>query len=177
MSPVDPYTPQVAAEICKRLAEGESLRSICRDPVMPARTTVHEWVINDRDGFAAQYTHAREVGLDEMAEELLEIAADGSNDWMHRNDPQNPGYDFNGENVARSRLRVDTAKWYVSKLAPKRYGDKLELSGPDGQPINAGADDKLVTLVTALLERSRARIVDDGGERQSLLASDAGTAT
>lgn len=177
MSPPDPYTPEIAAEICKRLAEGESLNAICKDPNMPSRPTVYEWVLADRDGFADKYAHARNVGLDRMADEILDISDDGKNDWMRDNDPENPGYKANGEHQARSRLRVDTRKWYLSKLAPKRYGDKLELSGPDGQPINAGSDDKLVSLVTALLERSRARIADDGGERQSLLGPATGPAT
>lgn len=143
---------------------------------MPDRTTVHDWVINDREGFATQYAHAREVGLDEMADEVMDISDDGKNDWMDRNDPENPGYLANGEHQARSRLRVDTRKWYLSKLAPKRYGDKLELSGPDGQALNAGTDALVGNLVIALLERSRARIADDGGERQSLLGAATGPA-
>jgi hypothetical protein len=125
------FTPEIAAEICERLAAGESLRSICRDEHMPARSTVAQWHINDVQGFSAQYTHAREMGLDEIADELLDISDDGSNDWMERNDPDNPGYVLNGEHSSRSRLRLDTRKWYLSKLAPKRYGDKqaVELSG------------------------------------------------
>lgn len=173
----DPFTPELAAEICKRLADGESLRSVCRDPVMPARSTVERWITADRDGFAGQYARARNVGLDEIADELLEVAADGSNDWMKRNDPENPGYDFNGEHVQRSRLRVDTGKWYLSKLAPKRYGEKLELSGPDGQPITGESNERLAGLIGALLDRARARVGADGGERQSLLGSDSGAAT
>lgn len=177
MSPPDPYTPEVAAEILKRLAAGESLLSICKDPLMPHRSTVYEWVLNDRDGFSDKYAQARDVGLDRMADEVVEIADDGTNDWMRSNDPDNPGYQINGEHQARSRLRVDTRKWYLSKLAPKRYGDKLELSGPDGRSLNAGADAAILGLVTALLQRSRAGVTYDGSERQSLLASDSGTAT
>lgn len=112
-----------------------------------------------------------------MADEVMDISDDGANDWMQRNDPDNPGYVVNGEHQARSRLRVDTRKWYLSKLAPKRYGDKIELSGPDGQPIQAGIDAVIGNLVIALLDRSRARIADDGGERQSLLGAPTGTAT
>ena len=80
-------------------------------------------------GFAAQYARARDAQAEFWAEQLLDVADDGSNDWMERNDPDNPGWDLNGEAVARSRLRVDTRKWLLSKVLPKKYGDKLEVTG------------------------------------------------
>lgn len=173
----DPYTREIAAEICKRLAAGESLLQICDDPLMPHRSTVYEWVTNNRDDFADTYARARDAGLDRMADEVLNIADDGSNDWMERNDPDNPGWQANGEHQARSRLRVDTRKWYLSKLAPKRYGDKLELSGPDGQALGANSShDALSQLVTALLDRAGTRPSVDGSERQSLLGPATGSA-
>jgi terminase small subunit-like protein len=36
-------TPELCAEICRRISEGETLTNICRDPDMPAWTTVHDW--------------------------------------------------------------------------------------------------------------------------------------
>lgn len=50
---------------------------------------------------------------------------------MESNDPANPGWRFNGEHVQHSRLRVETRKWFLSKLMPKVYGDKssVELNG------------------------------------------------
>lgn len=123
------YTPEIADEILERLSNGESLRAICRDGHMPAAPTVCAWVSNNIHGFAEQYARARDRGLDEIADELLEIADDGRNDWMERTDPDNPGWELNGEHVQRSRLRLDARKWYLSKLAPKRYGDRLELDG------------------------------------------------
>jgi hypothetical protein len=131
------FTGKLANEICRRLATGESLRAICRSEGMPNRDTVNEWVANDIKGFSVQYARARDKGLDMMADETLAIADDGENDWMASNDPDNPGYKFNGEHYQRSRLRVDTRKWYLSKLAPKRYGEKLtaEFTGKDGEPL------------------------------------------
>ena len=116
------YTPALAAEICKRLAAGESLRGICSDPsgVFPHQSTVHEWIVDDREGFAEQYARARNSGLDVMADELLAIS-----------DEQAVVFKGNGAafdpDVQRDRLRVDTRKWYLSKLAPKRYGDKIQV--------------------------------------------------
>ena len=152
------YTPELAAEICRRLAEGQSLKTICDDPAMPCRRLVNTWVSDDVNGFAAQYARARDVGLDTVADDILDIADDGRNDWMEKADPDNPGYQFNGEHFQRSRLRVDSRKWYLSKLAPKRYGEKssLELSGPDGGPI-AITDTERAARLAAIIATAQAR--------------------
>ena len=126
------YTQAVGDEICRRLAAGESLRSICRDEHMPARSAVQDWVIkNSPPGFAVQYTQARDLGLDEIADECQEIVDDGSNDWMEKHHEGHTAYVVNGEALGRSRLRFDHRRWYLSKLAPKRYGDRtaVDLSG------------------------------------------------
>lgn len=74
---------------------------------MPAESTVRGWALDDREGFSAQYTRARELQMDALGEDVLEIS---DNDG----DPQ------------RDRLRVDTRKWLMSKIAPKRFGDKIQ---------------------------------------------------
>ena len=55
------YTPQLADEICERLAAGESLRAICADPHMPDKHRVREWALDDRDGFSPRYARARQI--------------------------------------------------------------------------------------------------------------------
>lgn len=159
------YTPEIAREICERLAAGESLRSICRDEHMPDRSTVVAWVVEDRHGFSSQYARARDLGLEEMAESLTEISDDGVNDWMETNDPDNPGYRVNGEHVQRSKLRVDTRKWLLSKLAPKRYGDSstLALTGPDGEALNL-SDTERAEKIAALLAAAQQRKADDASD-------------
>lgn len=132
------YTPEIAAKICERLEEGESLRSICEDQDMPPRRTVRRWVAEDHDGFAARYAHARDAGLEELAEELLEIADDGRNDWMEKERPDGSTFEaVNHEHIQRSRLRADTRKWLLSKRLPRTYGDKItqEHTGPGGGPV------------------------------------------
>lgn len=121
------YTPQLAEEVCKRLSLGESLRKICEDDHMPPPPTVRLWALDDREGFAARYAQARDLGLDAMADEVLGVA-DGPAEG-------------NGDAI-RDRLRFDARRWYLSKLAPKRYGDRIaqEISGPDGGPVEI--DDK-----------------------------------
>jgi len=92
---------------------------------MPADSTVRLWALNDQGpGFSAQYAQARDLGLDAMADELLEISDDSSGDERETE----AGVVMNTEFAARSRLRVDTRKWFLSKLAPKRYGDRLDVA-------------------------------------------------
>lgn len=132
------YTADLAATICERLAKGESLRSVCRDEGMPVEATVRGWALDDREGFSAQYARAREFQAHAIADELLEIADDGSNDWMAlhaKGDNASLGWELNGEHVQRSRLRSDTRKWLLSKMLPKLYGDKLTHAGDPDQPV------------------------------------------
>lgn len=130
------YSDEVKAKVLDLIAEGLSLRDIARREGMPSPNAVQHWARTD-DDFAVQYARAMEARMDVHAEEILEIADDATNDWMERNNPDNPGWTANGEHIQRSRLRVDARKWLMSKLAPKKYGDKLvnEHTGKDGEPI------------------------------------------
>lgn len=126
------YTTEMAALICEFLSEGLTLRQVCRQDGMPPESTVRSWAMDDREGFFAQYTRAREIGYHAMADEIMDISDDGQNDWMERNGEDNEGWQINGEALGRSRLRVDSRKWMLSKALPKIYGDKvLHGSDPD----------------------------------------------
>src|SRR5690606_35856096 len=78
------YTEELAEKICARLADGESLNSICTDEGMPAESTVRLWTLDINHPFSAKYAQAREIGYLKMADELLDIADDGTNDWVVR---------------------------------------------------------------------------------------------
>lgn len=129
------FSAEVASAICSELAKGRSLRDVCADEAMPAESTVRAWALEDRDGFSAQYARAREIGYHSMADELMEIADDARNDWMERRGEDDAGWQANGEHIQRSRLRVDTRKWMLSKALPKLYGDKVALTDGDGGPF------------------------------------------
>jgi len=128
------YTEELAAEICRRLKAGETLRAICRTDGMPAPPTVIQWSKDDiGPGFGERYARAREIGYHLMAEELLEIADDGTNDWVQREGANGTAETvLDHEHVTRSRLRVDTRKWLLAKALPKIYADKLLHTGGDG---------------------------------------------
>jgi hypothetical protein len=88
--------------------------------------------------FSQQYAQARDALLEHWAEEITEIADDGSNDWIKREKGEGRiEIALDAEHVNRSRLRIDTRKWLLSKLSAKKYGDRIsaELSGPGGGPI------------------------------------------
>lgn len=120
------FNRETADIILARLSQGESLRSICRDLKSPAESTVRLWALDDVEGFAAQYARARELQAYALEDELLDIADNGTNDWMERHDPGNPGWAINGEHLQRSRLRFDARRWAMSKILPKAYGEKIQ---------------------------------------------------
>lgn len=131
-------TEAMVDQLLERLADGESLRSICADGAMPARSTVFKWLASD-EAFADQYAHARDAQAEAIFDDILEIADDGRNDWMERKNAgdQNIGWMENGETLRRSALRIESRKWMAGKLKPKKYSDKaqMELTGPDGGPV------------------------------------------
>lgn len=103
------YSAETAERICELLAEGQSLRQVCKASDMPDRNTVMRWMEANAD-FAAKYARARDIGLDERADALREEI-------------------LTEEDAAKARLILDHGKWYLSKLAPKKYGDKLAIDG------------------------------------------------
>ncbi len=139
------FTPALGEAICDRLIEGESLRSVCSDPAMPHRATVCRWLARGDAGeqpftaFVTQYARATEFRADALFDESQEIADDSSRDWevVRDGEGQVTGIKVDGEHVQRSKLRVETRKWMAGKLAPKRYGDKVEVhvGNPEGGPL------------------------------------------
>jgi hypothetical protein len=137
------FSQELADEICERLANGESLRAILRDDHMPASSSVFRWLADDaRLEFREQYARAREAQADTIADEILTIAdtpllatitidkqiavAVGNNGGSELQDVTETR---TSDAVDRSKLMVDARKWFASKLAPKKYGDRIEHDG------------------------------------------------
>lgn len=150
------YTQEVADAICERLANGETLRAICRDEAMPPEATVRRWALDDVQGFAAQYARARDLGLDAMAEGLLEIADEADTVQKVGADGETMEVAFDSVAVQRNKLRVDARKWLLSKMAPKKYGDKLQHTGDGGGPVEVRnlSDAELAAKIAALKEKA-----------------------
>lgn len=136
------YTKEIGLKICEMLTEGYTLRQICNLDGIPGKTTIMRWLLDvsnkDLDEFRNQYARAREAQADHWADEIIEIADEGINDWMEREGKRGETQVVcDHEHVNRSRLRVDARKWLMAKAAPKKYGDKItqEVTGKDGAEL------------------------------------------
>lgn len=118
------YTPEMAARICDLIASGQSLRTACKPSDMPDPSTVLRWREQNPD-FHRQYAQACTERAWGLVEDALDIADDAAHDFVPDGEG---GQRFNSEAVQRSRLRVDTRKWFASKLAPREFADKLDVN-------------------------------------------------
>lgn len=150
------FTIEISDLICERLANGESLRSICEDDGLPTKTTVFRW-LKANEEFRDQYARAREAQADALFDDILDIADNARNDWMERRGEDDAGWIANGENIRRSQLRIDARKWMAGKMRPKVYGDRIlnEHTGKDGGPIETSdvTPAKRRAAVAAILAR------------------------
>lgn len=123
------FTQEVADTICERLADGESMRSICRDENMPRVPTVLRW-LSTNEVFRAQYAHARELQADALADQILDISntpvigeTETTKEW---------GTEIKrADMIEHRRLQIDARKWYAGKLRPKVYGNHIEPENND----------------------------------------------
>ena len=135
------YTIELADQMCERLAQGESARSICRDDQMPCLSTFFKW-LREHEEFSHQYAIAKEESADALVEDMLDIADNQvGNPVIVEGEPlmddERVVKIVDNAAVGHARLRVDTRKWAASKLKPKKYGDKItqELTGEGGGPV------------------------------------------
>ena len=136
------YTPEIAATICLRMAEGETLRAICRDSDTPARSTVYQWLSKNPE-FADLYTQAREALVEHWADEILDISDDSTTDYITKIGRNGHEYEaVDQDHIQRSRLRVDSRKWLMSKLMPRKYGDHLEVEHTGDLQVTHVIDDR-----------------------------------
>lgn len=112
------FNEAIAESICLRIADGQSLRSICEGQDYPDRSTVFRWLADNPD-FRDQYARARELQAESLADDIIDIA---DNKGLEPND---------------KRVRIDSRKWLAGKLKPKVYGDASTLrhTGADGGPV------------------------------------------
>lgn len=126
------YSPELTEKICIGLMEGKSLTKICKMDEMPAYRTVVDWLLKYPE-FKEKYEFARNVQYEKMSDDILDIADDREFDV----DPET-GKEI-WESINRSRLRIDTRKWILAHVLPKKFGQKVvnEVTGPNGAALNA----------------------------------------
>lgn len=137
------FTDDLFSAILERVAEGDSLRAICRDDGMPAASTVLRWIAGNAD-LQRTYALATDVRANLIFDEVLEIADDARGDWVEKvgRNSESQGTVFDAEHVRRSALRIEGRKWTLARMAPKKYGDRVDL--------NHGAQDSLGDFLAAL---------------------------
>lgn len=115
------FTDELFETICTRLENGEVLRAICANAEMPDRSTVLRWIAAD-DGKRRRYDLARQACVEFWSDEIIQIATDGSRDTVT---DEKGRARCDHEWVNRSRLRIDTIKFLMTKINPLKWGDKL----------------------------------------------------
>lgn len=115
------HRPEVADDICSLLASGKSLVKVCERPGMPDKSTVFRWMAV-HEAFRDKYAKATEARADAIFEDMFAIADEATPEAAE---------------VAKARLRIDTRKWALARMNPRKYGDKVtnELVGKDGGAI------------------------------------------
>ena len=125
------YTPRLAQKLCYRLMMGESLTEICKDPKMPSKMIISKWLSLPKYAeFREAYYHARRVQAEFLVDQVFDIANDTKDDWQEtfdRNGKPN-GFKPNNEAIQRSKLKIDTIKWYAGKMVRRIYGEHADVT-------------------------------------------------
>jgi hypothetical protein len=115
----------ICQAVLQGMRDGLSAFKACQAAGVP-QSTFNLWVDSDAK-LAESYAHAREDLIERIASEVMELSdsevpetGDGKRDWQA---------------IQQRKLQVDSRKWLLSKLAPKKYGDRLELAGDKENPL------------------------------------------
>ncbi len=110
--------------ILLEIEKGRATRNILKDDCTPDITTFYRWLAEDKEK-SKRYACACEVRAEKLFDEMLDIADDGTNDTYIAPDGSEM---VKQDHIQRSRLRIDTRKWILSKLNPKKYWEKLDMT-------------------------------------------------
>jgi hypothetical protein len=110
--------------VCSEIEKGRALRNVLKDENMPSTSTFYQWLDNNEDK-AKQYARATEIRAEIIFDDILNIADDNVNDTYTNDD----GVELtNHDVIQRARLKIDARKWVLSKLNPKKFGDKTDIT-------------------------------------------------
>lgn len=135
------YTDRVGNYICQELMKGRTITKICKEEGMPHITTVFNW-LNKLNGafnedFLKSYVQAREFQAEIFADQIKDIADDGSNDtYTITNSKTGKTEAFVAhDHIKRSVLRVEARKWLAAHLLPRKFSDKVQVTGAEGKDL------------------------------------------
>lgn len=131
------YSTEMADRICEHLVDGLTVRAISQMEGMPVRSTIFRWLVAYPE-FKEKYDIARQLQAEVMADDMVGIADDGTNDYVEQATARGEvKVVTDHENINRSRLRVDARRYLMSKFHPRRYGERVDmnLSGAVGAQL------------------------------------------
>jgi len=146
-----PMDAELFAIILGEISDGVPLRQICRRAGMPSKDAMYRYLDGDdldaespeapdiRSRRLARYARARKLGYDALAEESLEIADDGTNDWVEREKEDGRlDVEVDRDHIQRSKLRIETRLKLLAVWDPRRYGQMIKVGDPDAKPMDQG---------------------------------------
>ncbi|MBO0125113.1 terminase small subunit protein [Agrobacterium sp. OT33] len=146
------FNQRTADAICERLANGLSLRAICRNDAMPSKTTVFKWLLQNAE-FADQYARAREAQADHFVDEMVEIADRPKLGKKTKRTSDGKLEETTFDMTEHRRLQIETRKWVAARMRPKKYGDKIDVE----QKTTLEAGDSVMALMKAIDGRTRTK--------------------
>jgi hypothetical protein len=142
------YTPELAATFCAAIADGGSLRSVCKKAGMPSKATVFRW-LGENDEFRVMYEKATEDRADGQVDEIVDIAD------KCRADP---------DSIRKARLQIYARIEAVQKMKPRKYGRQLQLTGEGGGAIHHKVQQMSDEELDAAIAKAAAATSHDGDE-------------
>ena len=139
------YTPETAEAICIRLASGESLRAVCADADMPDKTTVLRWLARNED-FRIQYARSKEESAEAVAEQYFDI--------LDELPPAKADGSLDSAAVMWAKNRADARKWYLSKIMPKKYGDRIQTEHSGSVNLGGLTEEDIDKRIAAIISGS-----------------------
>lgn len=140
------YTPEEITEIfnsiCDKIIEGQSVKSILREDKMPSSQTFWKWLKEDEEK-SNQYARAKELYAESVFEDII-LIADGTDEDVLTDEDGIPQTNYNI--IQRDRLRIDARKWHLSKLNPKKYGEKMDLTVDDKRLSKEEREQRILEL-------------------------------
>lgn len=140
------YSPEIAATICTRLAEGESLRSICLDLGLAAGTVLG-WVNDDLDGFQGRYLRAREIQADYHGDKVLTVLETEPAKIVITKPDGATETKLDPAHVAWLNNLAQGLKWHAGQMRPRVWGNKVRV------------DAEMRVDVGAVLDAARKRVL------------------
>nr|WP_321525159.1 terminase small subunit protein [uncultured Cohaesibacter sp.] len=162
--PRQPYVLSKAKwqQILIEIMGGRSLSSICKGEGMPRTATVYKALAKDPEK-QKEYQFACDIRLETRLDEIIDIADDGTNDWMERQTSSGDTVTVvDHEHIQRSKLRIEARQWEASKLKPKKYGVPAQMvlvkdADEAGATAKPRSTEEIKAAIIELMAQSKAK--------------------